>query len=261
MQAERNEGVAAARERATHLATGEYVWFVDSDDDWPDDALLTLLTAARASDADVVVAGARYVSGKGEKPVGDVALTGEFDGRRAFELFLTGRISGHLWNKLFRRSLALSIQFWRIQVHSDQAMVAQLLAGAGTVTAVPTVVYRYVLRSGSIIRSGRKRSESLLAVGAVVETAARSFGAGVRDSADYAYYQHRFIVASALKDATSGAYPASEERTLFAAARAQIGVRGLVAVARRRDIRRLALLGAALLGRPVYRRLAARARG
>ena len=105
-----------------------------------------------------------------------LALTGDFDGRRAFELFLTGRISGHLWNKLFRRSLALSIQFWRIQVHSDQAMVAQLLAGARTVTAVPTVVYRYVLRSGSIIRSGRKRSESLLAVGAVVETAARSFG-------------------------------------------------------------------------------------
>lgn len=257
-----NSGVAAAREFAAAKCTGEFVWFIDDDDDWPDDAIATLLNAATATGADVVVAGARYVysTGAPDRAVGDAKLSGSVSADAAFRLFLGGRISGHLWNKLFRRELLSGIEFTRAQVHSDQAMVAQLIAAAARVSFVDTVVYRYLVRSGSIVRSGRKRSGSLLTVGGVVARAARGMHPSLFETDDFAYYYQRFIVASALKDATSGAYTPTEEKLLFSQVRREVTVRGLISVAKRRDFKRLALLTSALGGRRVFHLVSQRAR-
>ena len=250
-----NSGVAAAREAAAAKCTGEFVWFIDDDDEWADDAIARLLASARETGADIVVAGARYVysTGAPERAVGDPRLSGSVAADAAFRLFLGGRISGHLWNKLFRRDLVSRIEFTRAQVHSDQAMVAQLLAAASRITFIDDVVYRYLVRSGSIVRSGRKRSGSLLTVGGVVANTAREMTPRMSHTSDFAYYYQRFIVSSALKDAISGAYSPPEEKLLFAQVRREIDVRGLVAVARRRDLKRLALLLAGLGGRHLFR--------
>ncbi|MGN6743166.1 MAG: glycosyltransferase family 2 protein, partial [Amnibacterium sp.] len=119
-----NAGAAAARETAVRAATGEYLWFVDADDDWPDDAVATLLAAAEPAGADLVCAGAEYRFPDGRvRPVGRT-FTGPIDPREAFRRFLLGEITGHLWNKLVRRSVALGIEYTRSRHHSDQAMVA-----------------------------------------------------------------------------------------------------------------------------------------
>ncbi len=250
-----NSGVAAAREHAVAHCSGDFVWMVDDDDEWADDAIATLFTAAKSSNADVVVAGARYryATGAPDRVVGDADLVGPLTPEAAFRLFLGGHISGHLWNKLFRRTLLASIDFTRVSVHSDQAMVAQLITHAERVVAIDSVVYRYLVRSGSIVRSGKRRGGSLLMVGSVVTNCAALFGAHVARSDDFLYYYQRFIVASALKDAISGAYPKSEEKLLFAQIRRDISVRGLYAVARRRDLKRLILLTSAVCGPQTFR--------
>ena len=255
-----NSGVAAAREFAAGKCTGEFVWFIDDDDEWADDAVVTLLNNARETGADVVVAGARYVypTGAPDRVVGDGSLSGTVTADAAFRLFLGGRISGHLWNKLFRRESLSTIEFTRAQVHSDQAMVAQLLAAARRVALIGDVVYRYRVRPGSIVRSGRKRSGSLLMVGKAVADAARGMHPPLSQTGDFSYYYQRFIVASALKDAVSGAYPADESRLLFTQIRREIDFRGLVAVARRRDAKRLILLMSGALGRRTFTAVAAR---
>ncbi|PJJ71856.1 glycosyltransferase involved in cell wall biosynthesis [Diaminobutyricimonas aerilata] len=251
-----NAGVAAARERAVREATGEYVWFVDADDRWADDAVATLLGEARRSGADVVVAGAHYVfpDGKDDKPVGSPRLNGPLTAEAAFRAFLRGELTGHLWNKLFRRERALDIIYTRARVHSDQAMVAQLLASAVRgVSVIPDLVYSYLLREGSIIRSGTRRAESLVLVGDAVRDAAGALDPAILASTDYEYYVQRFIVLSALKDATSQSYDDAAARALARQIRRRISLRGLRAVAARRDPKRLALLGAGRFAPPLYR--------
>ena len=257
-----NSGVAAARELAVSHSTGEYVWMIDDDDEWADDAITTLLAAARSTRADVVVAGARYVysTGASDRVVGDEHLVGELTTVAAFRLFLGGRISGHLWNKLFRRTILSPIEFTRVSVHSDQAMVAQLITNASRITAIDTVVYRYLVRSGSIVRSGKRRSGSLLTVGSVVANCAARLGREVVSSDDFIYYYHRFIVASALKDTISGAYSPADQKVLFAQIRREITFRGLYAVTMRSDIKRLILLLSALCGLHIFRLVTGRAK-
>ncbi|AZZ56355.1 glycosyltransferase family 2 protein [Rathayibacter iranicus] len=251
LRQEQNQGVATARERAVGQATGDWVWLVDADDEWPETAVEVMLAAGTR--ADVVVAQANTVETSGSTPVGSLRGPLALSGRGAFTALLVGELTGHLWNKLFRRELFAGIDFTRIRQHSDQAQVAQLLAAADEVVVIPDVVYEYHLRSGSIIRSGAKRADSLAALAAVIERTARDLDPRILESQDYAYYQARFWLLSRFKDATSGAHSAEDESRLWQAARGEAGLRHLAALARRRDAKRSALFGLAYAAPALYR--------
>lgn len=237
-----NGGVAAAREAAVREARGDYVWFVDADDEWPTDAVAALLKAATAADADIVCASAQVVSESNEpRPVGKLPAAATLTGDEALRELLLGNLTGHLWNKLFRRALLERIEFTRIRQHSDQAMVAQAFVEAGTVAILHQNVYTYRLRGGSIIRSGSRRADSLRTLGEVVaQCVARVDVTGLRHP-DYRYYRARYSLLSRLKDATSGAYSPGERKALLREIRGEMSLSGAVALARRKDASRLAL--------------------
>lgn len=237
-----NGGVARARERAVAESRGVYLWFVDADDARAEDALDRLVGAARATEADVVVCSAEYVyDGVRSRRIPAPPLPEPVSGRQAFRLLLEGGITGHLWNKLFRRELALGIDFPPARVHSDLAMVAQLLAAAQRVTSIPDVLYSYLVRSGSIVRSGSRRAESLVIVEDVVARAARALDPRILHSPEYRYFQLRYIVLSGLKDALSSGYSPGERKALVAALRSRLPWGAILLAARRRDGKRLSL--------------------
>ncbi|TDN90545.1 glycosyltransferase family 2 protein [Microbacterium sp. BK668] len=239
---ERNGGVAAAREAGVTAATGTYVWFVDADDDWPPDALRSMVGVAAATNADIVCAGATVTAeGHADKPVGEVPDQPLLTGAEALRSLLVGDITGHLWNKLFRRDLLEKITFTRIRQHSDQAMVAQALVEARRVATLQRSVYTYRLRVGSIIRSGAKRADSLRELGEVIESCVSRVDKRALRGVDYLYYRARYSVLSRLKDATSGAYDPPERSALLKEIRGEMSMRQLAALARRRDSRRLAI--------------------
>ncbi|PPF10207.1 hypothetical protein C5E14_02110 [Rathayibacter sp. AY1A1] len=253
LRQDENQGVAAARERAVGEAAGEWVWLVDADDEWPETAVEAMLAAGEAGRADVVVAQAVTVDATGSTPVGSLRGPLALSGRGAFTALLVGELTGHLWNKLFRRELFDGIDFTRIRQHSDQAQVAQLLAAADEVVVVPDSVYEYRLRSGSIIRSGAKRADSLAGLAAVIERTARGLDPRLLDSQDYSYYRARFSLLSRFKDATSGAHSPEEADRLWRAAHDEAGLRHLVALVRRRDLKRSVLFGLAAAAPALYR--------
>ena len=62
---DKNEGLMMARRTGYLNARGEYVFFCDSDDYLPENALRLLLTAARRSDADITVGDLEMVTSRG----------------------------------------------------------------------------------------------------------------------------------------------------------------------------------------------------
>lgn len=254
---ERNVGVARARERGVAEASSDWVWFVDSDDAWEPGAAATLLDlAARAPDVDVVVAAARLVTASGAER--SIVPTGPplVDGPTALRLLLEGAVTGHLWNKLFRRGLLAGVEFVPARTQSDLALVAGALVAARTVVLDRQVVYTYLKRGGSIITSAGRRVESLELVEAAVVGAAGRAGPAVPAGA-LAYFRTRYVVLSGLKDAATGRYSEQERRALQTRWRARITPRALLAVAARRDARRLALALAARASPRLHRRLLA----
>ena len=252
---EQNGGVAHARARAVAESRGEFLWFVDCDDDWAPSALEKLVAATRSTGADVVVCGAEYVYPGQRRALAAPVRTEPITGAEAFGLLLDGELTGHLWNKLFRRSITREIEFTPARVHSDLAMVAQLLAAADRVAFVPDALYSYVVRGGSIIRSGSRRAESLLLVEQAVTSAAITLDTRIIGSNSYGYFRLRYVLLSGLKDALSGPYDADERDEIVAELRSRLTWRLVLLAARRRDWKRLALAGSAKMSVPLHRRL------
>ncbi len=252
-----NVGVARAREAGVAAASGEWVWFVDSDDAWDPGAGAVLLAATGGANTDVVVAAARLVpaSGQGSRRIGP-RTPGTLTGPSALRGLLEGSLTGHLWNKLFRRTLLLVCTFTPARTQSDLALVAQALGRAREVVLVETVVYTYRKRPGSIITSAGRRAGSLALVEAAVVEMAHRAGPAVPGGA-LTYFQTRYIVLSGLKDAALDGYDDDEREALQARLRARLDGKALVSLAARRDGRRLALALAARASPGLHRRLIA----
>ena len=152
-----NAGVAFSRNEALREARGDFVWFVDHDDDWSREGLSAL--RRHAAGADIVVAGARFRWGPGptqQRPVDGVPglaaprNVGSDEGAR---LLLAGRFQGFLWSKLFRRSILATDPFPLQRAHSDVVGVAHAVAAAHTIRLIPEIVYTYRRSPGSLTRS------------------------------------------------------------------------------------------------------------
>lgn len=234
-----NMGAARARERGVAEARGEYVWFVDADDSWSDDALRILTALARNLRADVVVAAAEFVYESGGRRMLQPPVSPPVSGREAFRMLLRGQVTGHLWNKLFRTDVIRQASFAPARVQSDLVMVADALAVAKRVGFTAQPVYQYRLRSGSVITSVSKRAESL----GIIDNAIRRDATrlGLIASYDYQYFRARYIQLSGIKDALRAAYTPAERAKHLADRRSALTWADVTVFLRHGDLRRFAL--------------------
>lgn len=104
LEHEVNAGVSAARNTALRHATGEFVAFIDSDDEYHPD-FLRLMRAAMAGDTDLVVCGMEV------RVVGQASYTrasprlGLFTGTQAATMAMVDQITPFACDKMIRRSL------------------------------------------------------------------------------------------------------------------------------------------------------------
>lgn len=66
---QKNKGLAGSRKTGIESANGEYLFFLDSDDTIPDNAIEKLVERATSTDSDIVEGNFLYVTDKGEKKV------------------------------------------------------------------------------------------------------------------------------------------------------------------------------------------------
>ena len=186
---ENNRGVAAVRNWAVNVARGAYIWLIDADDEWPSDALTTLLNAAERTHADIILGQAvrLIVSSGRETPVpaprGGLLLS-HSDLVRSF---LKGDIQGHLWSKLFRRSLFNNETFPELRSKSDACGVAHLIRKASVGYTISSQIYRYRFHSGSIAT----QHPNCLDLLHVLESVHRTFGLEPTDELIFTIFQVR----------------------------------------------------------------------
>jgi glycosyl transferase family 2 len=171
---DRNVGVAAARNEAMRVAAGEYVWFVDWDDEWSSSILGVLLARALRTEADVVVCRAtrRLPSGLDVGVIDGIGSERTMNGDEAFDLLLRGVFKGYLWSKLLRRTVLPDGMFPPMRSQSDFCGLVPVLAGARVVATVPEVLYHHVTREGSITNAQNPILENLTACRNVVHSVA-----------------------------------------------------------------------------------------
>jgi glycosyltransferase involved in cell wall biosynthesis len=162
-----NAGLSAARNAGTRQATGDYIWWVDSDDFVEENVMAPLLERAIADNLDVHCFGLQlyYEHGDVEPyPIGD---TSEGKVLAGPDFMLKVSMPPSAWAALYRRQFLIDneLEFMPNVLHEDQEFTMRAYFLAQRAAYTPTVVYNYFQREGSIMKSNvPKKTDDLVKI-------------------------------------------------------------------------------------------------
>ena len=149
---EHNRGLSAARNTGMDAATGEYVYFLDSDDWISDDCIERLAEPLRQKEFDIVVGDYKII---GELPYSfELSLPeGAYQESGISHTFCNGGIYVMAVNKLYRKEFLIKnrLAFEEGKVHEDEILAFELSCVDKSFYVVKAVTYYYRIRENSIV--------------------------------------------------------------------------------------------------------------
>ena len=149
-----NGGLSDARNAGMDEISGEYVFFVDSDDWIHRDTLKILMMFQKNHDVDIVECKALPIS----KEVTDAQIDVEnitlsvFDTKEAMASLLREKpLKQTVWNKLYKRKIIDSIKFEVGKYHEDEFWTYQIFDKAKEILFLDVELYYYYQRQDSIM--------------------------------------------------------------------------------------------------------------
>ncbi len=155
-----NGGPSRARNFGVTQATGDFIWFMDSDDILADDALECAVQVQAQHDADVVIGGMNFcLTYKDEtvpKSVEQELVLSTDDFVQNYRLMYAKNYISSLCNKLIRRSLITEnkiVMNEKLRTYEDYLFCMDMLLCAKKTVCLPTIFYHYQIReAGSLSR-------------------------------------------------------------------------------------------------------------
>ena len=166
-----NEGVSIARNYGFSKSTGEYILFIDGDDEINSGMCEKLLHKLLNEKADMSYCG--YENVFSNETIKNVPKESVLKGNDIIDALVSDIVFfTAIWNKLFKRDVLLNekgdfISFPKgIYVGEDELWLAKVLKNAKNAAAVPEVLYSWKRRENSATKGGRfvKTDEKYLTV-------------------------------------------------------------------------------------------------
>lgn len=156
LQAPHNRGLSATRNALLQVATGEYVWFIDSDDVMHEGAYNAVISQLQALRSDILCAD--YVSLRGTQEVSKKAFIGAANKNynNTHNSFINNIIknnSNHVWNKVFKRTLIQNLSFKEGVNFEDIYYMTDVALKDFTYSYLNQPVIKYRERAGSIVQN------------------------------------------------------------------------------------------------------------
>lgn len=149
-----NGGLSDARNAGLDICTGDYIFFLDSDDWISKDCIQILEETAKANDYDIIVGNFRKVYQKS-------GISDDIHHPQHRELKPTQAIENLIgpngltfttaWGKLYKRHIWKDIRFPKGKLYEDAYVSHLLYAKSKTIAFIDTPLYFYLQRSDSIL--------------------------------------------------------------------------------------------------------------
>ena len=135
-----NGGTGSSRNLGLKHVTGDYIQFVDSDDDVKDDMFEKMLDVAQKTYADMVVCRFSHCCFKQFLKPGEYNLKNENDFIKFYMDFFTYNVP---WNKLFKREVITSRYNENLKIFEDGLFVLENLKNIGKTIVLEDELYNY----------------------------------------------------------------------------------------------------------------------
>lgn len=154
LQHDRNKGVSETRNTGIRDAKGDYIFFVDSDDELTEQCLEKLVAPLTSKSYDVVI-GCNYVIDiANNTQIVSGASTLQEVCKPMSEL-ANGNIPIPVWNKLYRKDLIMEKDLFFIPgiIHEDLVWIYKLALSSENFFFIPDITYKYFIRKHSLMSS------------------------------------------------------------------------------------------------------------